>query len=212
MNSDVAHQGLRERKRIATRKAIEAAALGLVAEKGYENVTIDEISHRADVSPRTFFNYFSSKEAALLGEPPELPARSIVDAYINAGTADGALNGLGNLLAHATEENIGDAESHHLRFALLKQYPQLFALRMTAMKTFEDSIAKVVAERLRVDEPALDDDAVRSKARLVTLVAFGVIRHAWSCWAENETSMPLSERLRESFRQLPGILHPESVS
>jgi len=208
MSLDVAQQGLRERKRIATRKAIEAAALGLVAEKGYENVTIDEISHQADISPRTFFNYFPSKEAALLGEAPQLPAADVIDAYINAGPAEGALHGLGQLIASATEDHNGDADNHHVRFMLLKQYPQLFALRMAAMKTFEESLASVIAERLRKDEPALDDDGVRSKARLVTLVAFGVIRHSWWCWAENEAAMPLSDRLLESFRQLPGILHP----
>jgi AcrR family transcriptional regulator len=206
MTLDVAQQGLRERKRIATRRAIESAALSLVVEKGYENVTVDEISHRADVSPRTFFNYFTSKEGALLGEAPELPAADVVQAYVTG--SGNALQGLGVLVAGATENDEGgDADTHTLRFSLMKQYPQLFALRMAAMKTFEAELTGVVADRLRHENPSLDDDTVRSRARLTTLVAFGAIRHAWASWAENEGAMPLSDRMAESFDQLPGILH-----
>jgi AcrR family transcriptional regulator len=206
MSLDIAQHGLRERKRIATRRAIEAAALGLVMERGLENVTIDEISNRADVSPRTFFNYFASKEAALLGEPPELPTDDSVAGFVAGELGSSALGGLGELIAAAIEDSGEDAETHTLRFALLKQYPQLFTLRMAAMRSFEDQLALVVAERLKHDEPSLDDESRRSKAKLITLVAFGVIRYSWSCWAENEGAMSLSERMTQSFAQLPGIL------
>ncbi|MES2092762.1 MAG: TetR family transcriptional regulator [Actinomycetota bacterium] len=201
--------GLRERKRLATRRAIEFAALGLVAEKGLDRVTIDEISRVADISPRTFFNYFPSKESALVGDAPELPPADAVDAYIHA--SDGTVfDGLGALLANATEGESHDTELLLLRRGLLKEYPQLFGMRMTAMRTFEEQLREVIAKRLMADDPTLasSDALVLSRSRLITHVAFGAMKHAWSCWADNEGSVPLSARLKDSFDELGRILGP----
>ena len=60
-------EGLRERKRRETRAAIERAAISLVDELGYDNVTVAMISDRAVVSQGTFFNYFPTKDAAIVG-------------------------------------------------------------------------------------------------------------------------------------------------
>lgn len=58
--------GLRERKKDATRRAMADAALELVAERGYDHVTVADIAERAGVSRRTFSNYFSSKAECLV--------------------------------------------------------------------------------------------------------------------------------------------------
>ncbi len=57
--------GLRERKKLATRKALGMAAMRLAVQRGLDNVLIDDIAAEAGVSPRTFSNYFSSKYEAI---------------------------------------------------------------------------------------------------------------------------------------------------
>jgi AcrR family transcriptional regulator len=202
MSTHLAEPGLRERKRLATRRAIQMAVLKLVAERGLDGVTIDEISRAADVAPRTFFNYFATKEEAMLGDAPEIPGPEAITAFV---TAEGnILDDLAVLLAGAGEKSMNDIEMLKLRHALVKEYPQLTAMRMVTMRAFEDRLGEIVEQRLATDDPRLagDPTALSSRARLVTLVAFAAMRHAWATWAHGDPASNLPERLRESFAEL----------
>ncbi|MFW0790262.1 TetR/AcrR family transcriptional regulator [Gordonia sp. CPCC 205333] len=58
--------GLRERKKRKTRVTLRKVAYELFREKGYDNTTVAEIAEAAEVSPATFFRYFSTKEALVI--------------------------------------------------------------------------------------------------------------------------------------------------
>ncbi|WP_108260134.1 TetR/AcrR family transcriptional regulator [Mangrovicoccus ximenensis] len=75
---------LRERRRIETAREIQRATLRLATERGLDNVTTDAIAEAAGVSPRTFFNYYTNKEAASVGLPP--PFSEEARAGLRAGT------------------------------------------------------------------------------------------------------------------------------
>ncbi|TBN55406.1 TetR family transcriptional regulator [Glaciihabitans arcticus] len=206
--------GLRERKRLATRRAIQLAVLDLVAERGLDKVTVDEISRAADVSPRTFFNYFASKEEAIVGDVPTLPPSADVEEFVNAGPGADILSGIGQLLIHTAEVASMDQELTRRRRRLVKEHPQLFAMRMASMREFELEVAELVERRLVADgaEVASDPEALTERARLIVLVAVAAMRHAWTSWADAEASaagtISLSDRLTESFAQLGTILRP----
>ena len=205
--SDPDRPGLRERKRIATRRTIQLAVLRLVVERGLDHVTIDDITTAADVSPRTFFNYFASKEAAIVGDSPELPDEARLERFVNAGPRTDLLGGLAEIIAETADDVSLDRETMRLRKDLHKDYPHLTALRMIGMRQFENLLVDLVSRRLVADNPgsATDAAALESQARLITFVAVAAMRHAYMCWADNPSTEPLSGRILQSFTELASL-------
>ncbi len=70
--ASLARPGLRERKKQQTRETIARVALELFAERGYEETTLADIADAADVSKRTIFAYFESKEDILFCDEPTI--------------------------------------------------------------------------------------------------------------------------------------------
>jgi AcrR family transcriptional regulator len=202
--------GLRERKRVATRQSIQSAVLRLALDRGLEHVTVEDISREADISPRTFFNYFVSKEAAMTGDSPALLEAHGIEQFVSGGPTGDLLRDLGELIATAAETASESRETMLLRRDLHTRYPHLFALRLAGMKAFEDELAGIVEARLVHDNPALSEDphALTSRARFITLVAFAALRHAWSSWTDPSVDRdePLAPKLRDSFEQLETLL------
>jgi AcrR family transcriptional regulator len=97
--------GLRERKKLATRRAIGVAAMRLAVERGLDNVLVEDIAAAADVSARTFSNYFSSKYEAICA--------LAMDRGRQAGAAlreRPACEPLGEAITHAVLQQFAAAE------------------------------------------------------------------------------------------------------
>jgi AcrR family transcriptional regulator len=138
--------GLRERKKLATRLALHEAALRLVAERGLDAVSVDDIAERADVSPRTFFNYFPSKVDAVLGLDPD-HARQQADAVLARPADETPVQALRAVARAQAAEMAGDTELWPLRLQVIDAHPALLAQLAAAFGEAEGILAGALAER-----------------------------------------------------------------
>lgn len=78
----------RKVKKIRTHQAIEDSATRLVLERGFSNVTVEEICEPVGVSKRTFFNYFATKDDAVLGAGPRKPTPQEKASFLSTAPED----------------------------------------------------------------------------------------------------------------------------
>lgn len=132
---------LRERKKVETWTAIHEAAASLAQQRGLEHATVEAIAESAGVSPRTFFNYFQSKEDAVLGlHEPVLDAAEAA----KLGGAQDFLEQVTLLLVAVARSSIRDTDNARRRL-ILKRHPHLFARQMEYMAKAEALVCQAVA-------------------------------------------------------------------
>jgi AcrR family transcriptional regulator len=136
--------GLRERKNARTRAAIERAALELALEQGYEHTTVDQIAARADVSARTVFGRYPTKDAIVFGAPDH--DASELEAWLDRPDGD-VLDRFAAYLRHLIGRR-DDEELAHLRLRALLADPYLRRALRGRLDALEDIVAaRLAAER-----------------------------------------------------------------
>jgi AcrR family transcriptional regulator len=186
--------GLRERKKQATRKALREAALRLALERGPDNVRVDDIAEAAGVSPRTYNNYFSSREQAIVAAvTAEREAR--VAAAVAARPAGVRL---ADAVADAVVEQYTDPGEHG-RDALL-----LITTRPALRNAFVDTAAAI--ERPLADAIAARlGDSDRVTARVLAASVAAAVHVALERWVQPAAS-PAPGGLVVPSGSLPDLL------
>ncbi|MCX4848201.1 TetR family transcriptional regulator [Streptomyces sp. NBC_00893] len=173
--------GLRERKKRRTRDALLHAALDLFTTQGYEETTVDEIVEAVEVSQRTFFRYFASKEEAAFAIQEmvessflsELRRRPAEEAPFEAlrGAVLCAWNSIGE-----TIEELVTVELHMRAYRMIESTPSLLAAHLRRCTDLENQIALLIAAREGLD---VDEDP---RPRVAVAAFCGVIRVAGQLW------------------------------
>jgi len=199
--------GLRERKKRATRRALRDAAVRLVLEHGLENVTVEEIAAAGEVSTRTFFNYFGSKEDALLGDLPLGPDDECVAGFVAGGPSGDFTDDLVHLLTDSLDQGEGLAswrEEARTNWQLTEREPQLMSGMLSRLHDVEVQIAEAVAERTGADH---DDQGPKLIAGVASAVVRHVLGEAGAARSE-ETVEELRTHMREAFDRLGHTFAP----
>lgn len=194
MTAAVAPPTRRERKKQATRDAIAIAALELIEERGIGALTVDAIAARADVAPRTFFNYFSSKEGAVVGSDPNR-ADDLASALLQRPADEPPLVALRHVLTDDLLPRVISAQILRRRIRVIKREPELRA----ALAAQQDATGRRLAEAmaLRTGRPA--DDPYPA---LVTTAALSAIKITLLHWCDEGDRPPLPNRIDTTFALL----------
>lgn len=185
--------GLRERKKLAVRRALGSAALRLAIERGLENVTIEDITAAAGVSVRTFGNYFASKYEAICAigtdrarrigaELLARPAREpLWDALVNA------------MLAHyeGADRAPGGRELAGLRLVLTS--PPVRGESLKVNSEMQQALAEAIAARTGTS--LAEDMYPQVLAGAVIAAAQVAIKR----WATADPPVPLAPLLRRAL-------------
>jgi AcrR family transcriptional regulator len=160
--------GLRERKKEQTRQAIHEAAMRLFAERGFDATTIADIAAAADVSARTFFSYFPSKEEVVFVKfEPALEEFDRILRERPEGTT--ALDALRSWVQHAAAAYMPSLDHMRLEAQLRRESPAVAACDLRHMRQFESRLAEAVG----VD---LGDPPDGLRPRLVAAAAMAALQ------------------------------------
>lgn len=189
--------GLRERKKAETRQAISDAALALAVERGPATITVDDIAAAAGVSARTVFNYFPTKEAAILGLDPDR-RRELVERFEARPADETPLEALRAAMRGSRPGEGAVTWSTRARLAL--DHPQLQSAYVAGFATLEDELTDAVARRVGAD-PAVDlyPRLVVTLAVTATRVA---IHHAIDDAIDRGRPEAISSSIDEAFAAL----------
>jgi len=194
--------GLRERKKLAMRASLSAIALRLAMERGVDQVRIDDIVAEAGVSPRTFSNYFSSKEAAIVGTAisrAELVRAKLRERPAEEPIRDALSHAVSVLFPHEPDRN------WMARSQLVRSDPALQAEEHRSDREVERVLAEEVASRTGTDS---DNDLF---PRLVAATFVATLQTAVLFWLDRPSGMTLAETVATALNQL-SIVQPEPVS
>jgi AcrR family transcriptional regulator len=194
--------GLRQRKRQQTRERLTRVAMALFLERGFEATTLDDIATAADISRRSFFHYFASKEDVVFAWQEESTA-----ALIEAVAARPANESMLTAAENAISAMVGQLEpGEAVAMAQLKRdNPALQARDQVKYEKLERALADALGKRAGQRTGKLE-------ARLVAMIATGAMRVGGEFWATEGAREKPEALAKRTFAAIRAILDESPVS
>lgn len=187
--------GLRERKKAATRAALSAAANRLAVELGVEHVTVEAIAAAADVSPRTFHNYFSSREEAIVASIIDWAERLTDELELRPADEP-----IWDSLQHVYLGTLDDSAEARARMIaqieMVMANPTVIANQLAAFDAMRRRFAAAIAARTGTDA---NRDLY---PHLIAGAAALAVKTSMDLWALGNADRPLKDMVAEGFARL----------
>jgi AcrR family transcriptional regulator len=188
--------GLRERKRRQTRERLTRVAMALFLARGFEATTLDDIASAADISRRSFFHYFASKEDVVFAWQEESSAALI--AAVAARPANESMLTAAENAISAMVRQLEPGEA--MAMAQLKRdNPALQARDQVKYEKLERALAEALGKRA-------GHKTERLQARLVAMIATGAMRIGGELWAAEGAREKPEALVKRTFTAIRAIL------
>ncbi|MEI2638074.1 MAG: TetR family transcriptional regulator [Microthrixaceae bacterium] len=185
--------GLRDRKKVRTRRVIEDVALRLFAEQGFDATTIDQIVSEAEVSPRTFFRYFATKEDVVLADYSE-QLDDILEDLSSRPFQETPWESM-RAVFRTMASDPGRRSKMLPRAQMMANAPSVFARSLQLQAGWEIQLATALRARS-------GDKTDEISPALMAAAALGIMRAAIRRWSEQANDIDLPEFVDECFDRL----------
>lgn len=152
----------------------------MTLEDGPAAVTIESVALRAGVSKRTFFNYFPTKEDAILGTRAPSVSEELLEKF-RTSDAD-LLTRIVRILTGVMSTSLGHGHAYQVRHDLIVRYPELKGRMMQHINAAEQLVDQILHERLESPEAnetlSLLPDG-QDSARALLMLAGTITRYAY---------------------------------
>lgn len=186
--------GLRDRKKVRVRQALADSAMQLFEARGFDAVTVDEIAAAADVSRRTFFRYFATKEAAVFARREDQLVMFRV--HLMESSADAPFEAMRAALLSLADDYQEQRERILRERAIIKSAPSLMTHDVEVDRGFEAVIVEYLVQNSR---RTVTD---RRRARMLAAMMVGAVRVAIDEWAEKNGEIDLEKLGQEALELL----------
>ncbi|MFF3013806.1 TetR/AcrR family transcriptional regulator [Streptomyces sp. NPDC057939] len=196
---------LRERKKLRTRQTLIDTALEMFTERGFDGTTLDELCDAVDVSKRTFFRTFTSKEDVASAPTQDLWAAFLDELETCEPAGHTLLGMLQDALLAALDRMTADGWAQRVLLSrqLAEKAPSIGAHGLHFCDRTGRAALTVLHRRLDLDGPG---DLRPRLALDVLIAAFHCALDTWTSRPGTPTRTGLAANLREAFAAVPGSL------
>lgn len=170
--------GLRERKKEQKRDRLRQAAFELFTERGFDDVTVEEIAERAEVSKSTLFRYFETKEDLLLVDA-RMHRDALMGALAERPTDEPVLTSLRAALQSLAADYQSDRARAIERTRIIAGSPALAARSLDRQAAWEGGLTEVILPRIA----GRPDAETRAAVLAASIIA--VVRVATRRWIDS---------------------------